>query len=258
MAVETAGKEKRQYQLNCIEDALLLLNLLFGTDGGMTLTELYLASGLSKNKTFRLLTTFERNGVLAKDQQGKYGPGISTVVAVRKIISRGDSCAAIRPVLETVAGQLNEAAYLASRIDGQAVLIDMVDCSQSVRVRSFIGHTIGCRTVRSDPVSQSCCGVRDGVTVTVGGIDPEITTLSIDIVTITGRIAGALVVIAPTYRMSPERIVGEVIPALHETVRHTAQILTAIPRRRTSGLGRWCQNELSKDHLRVGRCVVAL
>lgn len=231
MAADTSCKELGQYNLKYIEDALSLLKLVFGTDGGMTQTELCLSSGVSKNKTFRILANLEKNGILARDEQGRYRPGITTLVTARKIVSRENYGDAIRPVLEYVAGRLNEAVYLAATEDGRAVLIDMVDCCQSVRVRPFTGAITSVWTDGMDALSPSCREVRDGVTITVGDLDPEVTTLSIDIETSSGSVAGALVVIAPTYRLPTGRIRDEVIPVMHEAVQQAARILTGTTHR---------------------------
>lgn len=231
MAADTSCKEQGQYNLRYIEDALSLLRLVFGTDGAMTQTELCLASGVSKNKTFRILATLEKNGVLARDQHGRYRPGITTLVTARRIVSRENPGDAIRPVLEYVAGRLNEAVYLAAAEDGRAVLIDMVDCRQRVRVRPFTGVITSVWTNGIDALSASCRKVCDGVTITVGELDPEVTTLSIDIATSSGSVAGALVVVAPAYRMPPGRIRDEVIPVMREAVEQAARILTGTTHR---------------------------
>jgi DNA-binding IclR family transcriptional regulator len=224
MTTGTAVREKRFYNLNCITNGLTLLNLLFDAEESMSLVELCLAAKLSKNKAFRLLNNFEHSGIIEKDLHGKYCLGTPAFVTAKKIVSKGISAEHVRSMLEKLAAQFNEAVYFARSACGQATLTDMVDCTHKVRARSFVGSVLhGQEGERKDPVAMNLKLV-NGVTIYSGVIDPEITTVSIDIANNCGMVIGSLVVLAPSFRMPLERIASEIIPLLHETIRSMPQI----------------------------------
>jgi len=204
----TTDKEMR-YRLNIIDEAMSLVTLLFESDWRMNLTELTLASGMTKNKTFRLLATMEQQGMLDKDKQGRYYLGINTFIAARNALTRID-IPDVFPVLENVALQLNEDVYFARKTTGLPLLVSVANSRQQVTLRSCIG------CVLRDQGSENTWEL---VRVSVGVLDPEITTVAIDIPAFGENEHCALVVLAPTFRMSPERIRSDVIPVLHETVR---------------------------------------
>ena len=57
------------------------------------------------------------------------------------------------------------------------------------------------------------------VTVDTGGLSAEVTTVSIPYNNEHGVEIGALVVLAPTYRMTPNRIKTELIPVLNDAMQ---------------------------------------
>jgi len=175
----------------------------------MNLTELSFASGMTKNKAFRLLTTMEQQGMIDKDKEGRYYFGINTFIAARNALTRID-IPEVFPFLEKVAMQLNEDVYLARKTTGLPLLVDFANSRQQVTVRSCIGCVLR---------DQGNENTRELVRVSVGALDPDVTTVAIDLPISRNRETGALVVVAPTFRMSPERIRSEVIPVLQETVR---------------------------------------
>jgi DNA-binding IclR family transcriptional regulator len=207
-----------RYRLNIIDEAMSLVTLLFESDRRMSLTELTLASGMTKNKTFRMLTTLELQGILDKDKQGRYYFGINTFMTVRHVFNRIHVPEIIRPLLEKVAAQLNEDVYLARKIKGKAILVTTVNSSQKVTIRSYIGSVLPESPDEKSEALRSSHEVFDGARVSVGMLDPEITTVAMDIPGFNEQERAALVVVAPTFRMSPERIRSDVIPIMYETV----------------------------------------
>lgn len=57
-------------------------------------------------------------------------------------------------------------------------------------------------------------GVNGDITVDAESLSSEITAVSLPYVNELGAVTGALVVLAPTYRMSPLRVETEIVPAL--------------------------------------------
>ena len=234
MTTVKESKGKTNYNLNCINNALVLLKLLSNSEEGMSLTNLSLAAKVSKNKTFRLLTNFEQNGILEKDARGRYFLGKSTYATARKIVAKGVTADKVQAVLEKLAGQFEEAVYFARNSAGQATLIDMVDGSRKVMTRSLIGTVLPPQDPQREKPQAIYPYQADGVTIYPGTIDPEVTAVSIEMADSSGKVFGSLVVLAPTFRMPQERIRTEVIPALHETIRQMPQLAGACNRRNKS------------------------
>lgn len=229
MAAERKVRTKNSYGIKSVEESWSLLTLLFESRRGMTLTELIMASGISKNKTFRLLSTFEDKGILDKDLYGVYSLGKSAFVAARKVLWRGNLGDTVQPPLNKLAGLLDESVYFAHRCGDRTTLMYMADCLQKVRVRSLVGSVFEERG--GGQAFEAVQGL-DGVRVTVGAVDPEVTTVALDVASLGEEGASALMVIAPTFRMPPKRIAEEIVPALREAVRELKK--QAEPKRRRS------------------------
>lgn len=237
-----------RYRLQIMDEALSLLTLMFESDRRLSLADLTLATGMTKNKMFRLLKTFEFQGILDKDKTGRYAFGINAFIVATHVFNRIEMHDVIHPFLEKLARQLNEDVYLARKVYGQATFVAKVNSRQKVTIRSYIGSVF--REVPGEKNEfMNCHEVVNGITLSVGAIDPEITTVAVDIPACGKR--GSLVVVAPTFRMSPERIRSDVIPVLSETVHqmgrfqvgfagrtlHTEMVQGAQKRTAKDGLG---------------------
>lgn len=234
-----------RYRLQIMDEALSLLTLMFESERRLSLADLTLATGMTKNKMFRLLKTFEFQGILDKDKAGRYAFGINAFIVATHVFNRIEMQEAIHPFLEKLARQLNEDVYLARKVYGQATFVAKVKSLQKVTIRSYIGSVF-----REAPVENNefmdCHEVVNGITVSVGAIDPEITTVAINIPACVKREWGALVVVAPTFRMPLERVRTDVIPVLDEIVRQMGH-LQAESARRTFPLQH--KKKPAKDHL---------
>ncbi|WP_460596779.1 helix-turn-helix domain-containing protein [Geomonas sp. Red276] len=223
-------KTKTCYGVKSIEESWSLLTLLFESRRGMTLTELIMASGISKNKTFRLLSTFEKQGILDKDLYGVYSLGSSASMAARKVLWRGNVGDAVDPALKKLAGLLDESVYFAHRSATRTTLMYMADCTQKVRVRSLVGSVFNeraaCETVEAGKAME-------GVRITVGAVDREVTTVALDLAPLGEEGFSSVMVIAPSFRMTPQRIRGEIVPALREAVRELKKEQSEPKRRRS-------------------------
>jgi len=210
-----AGKEakKNGYDVKCVQEGLSLFGLLLKFGKAMTLAELQAATGISKTKTFRLLTTLESTGVLAKDRQGLYTPGTQAFLAARRILSGDGLLRILQPILREIAESLDEAVYLAKKNGNKVTMVHMVDCTQSIRVRSLVGAVLHEGSDR-----HYCREFPNGVIVSTGQLDPEITTVAMPITLLGGHERGFIVVVTPTFRASQERISEQIIPVLRNAV----------------------------------------
>lgn len=218
MASSKAERTKR-YDLNNVIEAFAIITKILDTDDTLGLTQLSSRTRLSKNKTFRILSTLEHCGIVEKDLKSNYNIGISSIGIANRIISRTTDLDNIRPCMEGLAKAFNEAVYFADCTSGEAVLVDYADCSHPVKAISFVGKAI--------QLPGSTCFSKSGgnvarigdISVDVGGIDLSITTVSMPFINDKGVRTGALVVLAPTFRMPPERIKTEIVPALRAVMQ---------------------------------------
>jgi hypothetical protein len=184
----------------------------------MKLNELTTASGMSKNKTFRLLKTLEFRGIIDKDTEERYYFGINTFILARHALNRTEM-PEVYPSLKQVAAHLNEDVYLARKTKGQAVLVAVVNSSQKITIRSYIGSLFQESPAEKNTGSWNYYQIGDGVSVSMGVLDTEITTVAIDIPVFSerSRQAGCC---GPDIQNVAERIRIRSYSVLQETVRH--------------------------------------
>lgn len=221
----------KPYELQCVSQTLALFDVLSKAGEMPTLSQLSRSVGISRNKMFRLLATLEQHGIVEKSGEGWYRFGDMAFVLARRIIVSESIMDHARPIMTELAGRLGESVYLATnKEDGVALLQDMVACRQPVRTASFIGAAfpLPCQggalaLAKSNPVKYP------GVSVDVGGLDSEVTTVSALVRDSRNSTCGALVVLAPTFRTSTERIRSEIAPALVLAAARLSGKLAAAP-----------------------------
>jgi len=210
-----ANREEGRYDLKIIKEMLSVFRLLCDSDESLNLRTVSSRAALSKTKTFKILSTLEGAGVLEKDQRGKYVMGPAAYGAAGRIMSKDPLLDRVKPLMERVALKTNEAVYFGKRDGERLVLLGMIECEQKIMTSSFVGRVL-CESQDNAGQQQK---FRGGIKVTEGLLDSEVSTVSQEI-TQFGRVVGALVVVAPTFRMPPAIVREKVVPALREATRH--------------------------------------
>ena len=121
--------------------------------------------------------------------------------------------------MESLAKTTSEAVYFAIYNGHEAVLVDLVDCCQPVKAVSFVGAALQRGTIVPK---------KSDITVDVGGLSAEVTTVSVPYVNDLGVEVGALVVLAPSYRMNQNRVKTEIIPVLRGVMQRQRMHLREI------------------------------
>lgn len=204
MAIVKEGA-KQKYELQVVVETFLILEKILDARGSLSLTEICQSTHISKNKAFRMLTTLVQCGILEKDEQNSYKIGITSIENARRILAKPSSLDKAHLMMESIAGTVNEAVYFAKYNGLEAVLVDLVDCCQPIKAVSFVGAALQRGTI----VTKT-----SNITVDIGGLSAEVITVSMPYVNDQGVEIGALVVLAPTYRMSQNRVKAEIIPVL--------------------------------------------
>jgi DNA-binding IclR family transcriptional regulator len=225
------AKSTQAYKLNSVVEALTIFAIILDAKDSLGLGHLCKYTHFTKNKTFRLLTTLEQCGLVDKDQQKNYSLGITSIGIARKILAKTSVVDNVRPYMEELVKIINEAVYFAHCADGEAVLVDYVDCCHSVKATSFVGTAIQLPDSTKPIISDNRVAKIGDISVDVDKIGLGISTVSMPFVNERGVEIGALVVLAPNFRMSKDRIKTEVVPALREVMQRKPLQFTKIMKR---------------------------
>ena len=172
-----------------------------------------------------MLATLIQCGIVEKDERGNYKVGITSFENAHRIVARTSSLDKARHSMQSLAKSINEAVYFAKYNGHEAVLVDVIDCSQPIKASSFVGAAMLLPTI----TPGTAMAKTGGVTVDTGGLSAEVTTVSMPYINEHGVAIGAIVVLAPTYRMTPNRIKTEIIPILTDVMQHQQVQLHDIP-----------------------------
>lgn len=210
--VKTVKKQK--YELQLIVETFLILEKILDAKGGLALTEICQCTQITKNKAFRILTTLVQCGILEKDTRSNYKIGITSIEYAHRILAKESSLDRIQSIMENLSKKINEAVYFAKHNGYETVLVNYVDCCQPIKATSFVGAKLHFPTV----ARGTTVAVIGDITVDTEGQFADITTVSRPFFNGDGVAIGALVVLAPTYRMTPQRIKTEIVPALRDVM----------------------------------------
>ncbi|MBV9322644.1 MAG: IclR family transcriptional regulator [Chloroflexi bacterium] len=146
MSVSRSQAEKRgpgpgadRYDVAVLGKALDVLETLVAA-GEMGLSQLAAESGVSKTSAFRVLTTLEVRGYLAKDPASRrYRPGPKLIALGGSLVSGLDVLQAARPVLESLHRRFGETVNLGVLAEGRVLYLDMIESQQGLRTISHVG-----------------------------------------------------------------------------------------------------------------------
>jgi IclR helix-turn-helix domain len=167
-----------KYKLNNVVEAFTIISNMLDANGNLGLTQLSDDTLISKNKTFRLLSTLEQCGIVEKNEKSTYKIGMATIGIARKIMAKTSLLDSVRPYMEGLANDVNEAVYFACYIAGEAMLVDYADCCHSVKATSFVGKVLLLPDVSNLDIHGVSLSKTGDITVDVGGLDPDITMVS--------------------------------------------------------------------------------
>jgi DNA-binding IclR family transcriptional regulator len=216
---EHHGPQLKKYELGTVIEAFTLIEYLLDTKVNLGLTQLSTRICLSKNKTFRLLTTLENCGFVERDQYSKYSIGVAAFEAARKIMSKMAIHDRIRPYLEEVTALVNESTYYAHLGAKDVLLVESVDCNRPIMVASLVGRSISFPEGAAYSLPQKRTDVIGGIILIADGFEPGVTAVIAPINFPANIKQGALVVVAPTSRMPAARIRDEIVPALRTVIQ---------------------------------------
>ena len=198
------GSNQADSTTRTAERALTLLRVVC-ENGSVTLGDAAKAAGLSPSTALRLLRTLETTAFVRRDEAGTYRPGTAIVQLGVLALSHESLVALCREPMNRLVEQTGESAYLSVPAPGrQGLYIAIVEGTHSVRHANWVG--------RKFPVESSASGrVLEGDTDPSGycivsdGVEQDVTAIAVPI-RVGDSVVGALSVVVPSYRVTPERI----------------------------------------------------
>jgi len=222
------GRDKDTYCIQSVENALTLLEALCEEEEEVSLSRLSDRLRMNKANVFRLLATFESRGYVERSQRSsKYRLGPSAYEIGQKFLSRMELLRKARSVMEQLVRECNESIYLAVRCADEVLFLYVVDSIQQVKVASLVGRRFPLASSAAGQV-LSAFGVVAGAVEDVGGaairqdgfardedvLGEGIASLAVPLIRGSGKVAGALVMVWPDFRVSGEGVERQLVPAL--------------------------------------------
>ncbi len=136
----TVAHRAADYTIVILEDTFHLFQLLLDYDAPMTLAEITRASGLSKNKAFRILYTLEKHQFVERNPDGAYRLGVRFLHFGQHVQNRLDMLTAARPALDWLAAQTRESIFLGVRDGDEALCVDARQSPHPIRLFARVGQ----------------------------------------------------------------------------------------------------------------------
>src|SRR5579862_7454837 len=122
--------------------AQLLLEVVRCPDP-VSFTALTASTGLAKSTTSRLLMALERNGLIRRDQGGRFLPGEAFISYAWRGDAESDLVSVAQPILEELGAQTGETVNLGvARGSGMVVQIAQVDSRYLIGGTNWVGQSV--------------------------------------------------------------------------------------------------------------------
>jgi IclR family transcriptional regulator, acetate operon repressor len=218
----------------------------------VTFTELTAVSGLAKSTTSRLLMALERNGLVRRDQAGRFGPGELFLSYACRGGGEADLVAVARPFLEQLGAETGETVNLGVARGSKVEQVAQVDSRYLIGGRNWVGLSVPLhcaalgkvllaygaadlppgrleqrtgRTITARAALRAdLAGVRErGYAVTDGELEPGLVAVAAPVFTGGETVVGALSVSAPSTRLTADKL-----PAASASCMAAAAALSAV------------------------------
>ena len=181
-------------------DRALDLLVAVTESAGLSLSELARTTGLSPATASRLLATLVGRGLLRRDEQGLYRPGLGLMQMAATVL-RGEPLYELAGAhLIELAQATGETANLGVAVDhDRALYLRQVAGDQRVQTTAWTGRTIPCDgTAMGAALSGQV--TTHGYAISRGSLEPDITSVAAPVRDYHRRIVAALSILAPSYR----------------------------------------------------------
>lgn len=238
---QAAVKEKGEYSINAVENAIDLLEAICDEGGEARIAQLSQRTGMNKTSVYRLLATFEKRGFVERGEDSVcYRLGLAAYEMGQKLLSRMGMLRKARPSMERLARSCNESVYFVVRRGDEVLLLDMIDSAQQVKIVPLTGKRFplgatavgrvfqaygersgGGRHLEVKIPPQTAADELDdirrrGVCVDEQGFGEGVTCLAVPLLNAKGEVTAVLAILGPSFRLTRERLEGELVPQLKD------------------------------------------
>lgn len=119
--------------------SMALLNL-FLHKPSLTLSELVSLTGMPKTSVHRMVSSLEEMGFLSRDASGAYSLGLVFLEFGQLVADRLDIRKIAKPVMEELCREVDEAVQLIMRDGNEAIYVEKIEGTQTVRLYTAIGR----------------------------------------------------------------------------------------------------------------------
>lgn len=138
MAKDNAAEPKDQYLLSSLNDALKLLDVLSHYDQ-LTLAELTRVSGFDKARIFRMMHTFEMNGIVEKDEKACYHLGMRLLRYGGIVAAKQDIVKTAEPLMKNFSMKASVASHIGQLSGERVVTTHIENPPDDIRVTARVG-----------------------------------------------------------------------------------------------------------------------
>lgn len=126
--------EVRGDTVQSLTRALKLLNVLAGSDQGLTLSEIAQRAALAVSTTHRLLSTLQQENFVRFDpERGLWTVGVQSFIVGSAFLRSRDLTSIARPVMWQLMERSGETVNLAVEDRGEAIYIAQIECRKTMR-----------------------------------------------------------------------------------------------------------------------------
>lgn len=241
------NKEGCSYNVQCIDKAFDLMEILTEENTSPTATLLAKKLKISSGRLFRILATLVEKGLVERDNKtGVYRLGISSYTMAQHILKSTTIIGLAQPIMEGLARKHDEAVYITVLRNDEVLFLDMVDSLQQIKAVPFVGKRFPFFTNAAGKVIKAMSSTdvleklskrrmtktdvpdikqletelynirQSRVAVDNGGLGEGICAVAVAIQDYAGKVVGALTLLAPSFRMLQNRLEQEIIPSMLE------------------------------------------
>ena len=252
-------REKSNYIIQSVSHSLDVLEQFSGDAEELGVTELSKRLKLHKNNVFRLLATLESRGYIEQNRATEnYRLGIRCLQLGQSYVQHMGLLRQAQPIMADLVRQVRETTYLAVLRRVAVVPVEVVEADRPVRIVSQLGEALPLhctaagkaylafeseddvrallpdvlprlteRTIvdRQALLQQLRTVAATGYAVDVGEHLEDVRAVAAPVRDYARNVVGALAIVAPAFRLTPERIDKEVAPLALKAARELSQRL---------------------------------
>jgi Transcriptional regulator len=134
---------KHYSDIQSLQRAFDLLDIVGSSESALSLKEIALESGLPRSSTYRFLRNLEYRGYLRCDEEGRYHLGLKLLYLQQRGEQKFDLKNQARPYLENLSGITGETVHLGVLFENRVLYVDSLESSHLIRMVAQVGSTIG-------------------------------------------------------------------------------------------------------------------